>query len=355
MEQKGLDDQIVEIEGKKYAISPESGYFGNTLAGQQETYIVPDKPEEPDVVEPEEVRDVNVPDVEYNPPNTIKAPWIQDVLKTQAIANRERDMFLPWEPPVRRNYMAAALEDPTAAIAARNSQLAAAQEALGAFGGRNAMTANLAAAQGQAAQDIANVVSGVNQRNVGTVNQANQFNAQLENRFNETEALRNTRQYDNTMKTLQTYMDEKNFDREQYADALANQITNMSNTYNQNQLYDYFNIDPLSGGDIRQTGAKAFQPNSEQDEWAFMNDYMEAAKRAETLGLLKDGKDNYELIAGLVAQKNKGKGYTDPREAAWKAQGRDYMSGYGGYQNKKGGEKKMRRWASPFYVGKTGI
>jgi hypothetical protein len=355
MQQKGLDDQIVEIDTKKYAISPESGYFGNTLAGQQETYIVPDKPEEPDVVEPEEVRDVNVPDVEYNPPNTIKAPWIQDVLKTQAIANRERDMFLPWEPPVRRNYMAAALEDPTAAIAARNSQLAAAQEALGAFGGRNAMTANLAAAQGQAAQDIANVVSGVNQRNVGTVNQANQFNAQLENRFNETEALRNTRQYDNTMKTLQTYMDEKNFDREQYADALANQITNMSNTYNQNQLYDYFNIDPLSGGDIRQTGAKAFQPNSEQDEWAFMNDYMEAAKRAETLGLLKDGKDNYELIAGLVAQKNKGKGYTDPREAAWKAQGRDYMSGYGGYQNKKGGEKKMRRWASPFYVGKTGI
>jgi hypothetical protein len=355
MEQKGLDDQIVEIAGKKYAISPESGYAGNTWIGQQETYIVPDKPEEPDVVEPEEVRDVNVPDVEYNPPNTIKAPWIQDVLKTQAIANRERDMFLPWEPPVRRNYMAAALEDPTAAIAARNSQLAAAQEALGAFGGRNAMTANLAAAQGQAAQDIANVVSGVNQRNVGTVNQANQFNAQLENRFNETEALRNTRQYDNTMKTLQTYMDEKNFDREQYADALANQITNMSNTYNQNQLYDYFNIDPLSGGDIRQTGAKAFQPNSEQDEWAFMNDYMEAAKRAETLGLLKDGKDNYELIAGLVAQKNKGKGYTDPREAAWKAQGRDYMSGYGGYQNKKGGEKKMRRWASPFYVGKTGI
>ena len=361
MKQKGLEDHFVEMDGKIYPkTSPESGYFGNTLAGQQETYIIPGEPEEPevvepDVVEPEEVRDVNVPDVEYNPPNTIKAPWIQDVLKTQAIANRERDMFLPWEPAVRRNYMDVALEDPTAAIAARNSQLAAAQEALGAFGGRNAMTANLAAAQGQAAQDIANVVSGVNQRNVGTVNQANQFNAQLENRFNETEALRNTRQYDNTMKTLQTNMDEENFDREQYADALGNQITNMSNTYNQNQLYDYFNIDPLKGGDIRQTGAKAFQPNPEQDDWAFMNDYMEAAKRAETLGLLKDGKDNYELISALVAQKNKGKGYTDPREEAWKAQGRDYMSGYGGYQSKKGGEKKIKKWASPFYVGKTGI
>lgn len=361
MRQKGLDDQIVTIGGKDFIISPEDTYFGNTTVGQQEHYIIPGEPEEPkvvepDVVEPEEVRDVNVPDVEYNPPNTIKAPWIQDILKTQAIANRERDMFLPWEPAVRRNYMDVALEDPTAAIAARNSQLAAAQEALGAFGGRNAMTANFTAAQGQAAQDIANVVSGVNQRNVGTVNQANQFNAQLENRFNETEALRNTRQYDNTMKTLQTYMDEKNFDREQYADALANQITNMSNTYNQNQLYDYFNIDPLSGGDIRQTGAKAFQPNPKQDDWAFMNDYMEASKRAKTLGLVdKNGNVDPELVKSLIAQKNKGSGYTDPREEAWKAQGRDYMSGYGGYQSKKGGEKKMKKWASPFYVGKTGI
>jgi hypothetical protein len=373
MQQKGLNDQIVTIDGKQYAISPESGYFGNTLAGQQELYTVPG---EPDPIEtpcdackdgsiPEkdengncmpcpEIEAPDVPDVAVEGMPPIKEPWIQDVLKTQAIADRRRALHLPWQPSVRRNQMDVVLEDPTRAIAARNSQLAAAQEAMGAFGGKNQLMANLAAAQGQASDDIANVVAGVNQRNVGTVNQANQINAGLEQQFNQLEDQRATTQYNDTVRSLQTFMDEQNFDREQYADAMANMITNMSDTYNMNQMYDLFNIRPLAGGDVQQVGSKAFQPSAQANEWAFMNDYVEAAKRAKTLGLTdKDGNVDPNVLQAIIAQKQASGGYTHPRETAGQSQMRDYMAGYRG--RKKGGESKMKKWAVPFYTGKMGM
>ena len=88
-----------------------------------------------------------------------------------------------------------------------------------------------------------------------------------------------------------------------------------------------------------------------------MQDYMEAAKRAKALGLTRTDKNGEvsvdpEMIKMLLAEKN-GRGYaTDPREEAWKAQGRQ-VGGYG--YNKKGGENKVKKWASPFYTGKMGV
>ena len=299
-----------------------------------------------------------MPETELPPPSAVKSPWIQDIIKTQAIADRERDMFLPYQPPVRRNYMDAVLEDPTRQIAAINSGRAASEQALGAFAGPQQMAARSAQGQGQAIDAIANAVGGVNSRNVQTLNNANRMNAQLDSQFNQLEDSRNTKLYDDTAKTLQTYMDEKNFDREQYADATANMITNASNTYNMNQMYDYFNVDPLSGGDISQTGSKAFNPQPEADRWAFMDDYMEAARQAKAAGLTvknKDGTTSVDpnVMASLVQQAN-ARGYSgDPREARWKGQAR--QQGAGGYQQKRGGEKKKKKWATPFYTGKMGI
>ena len=372
MRQKGLDDQIVTIDGVDYIISPEDTYFGNTTVGQSELYTIPGEPppkETPcdackDGSVPQKDADGNclpcpeieapeVPDVAVEGMPPIKEPWIQDVLKTRAIADRRRRLGLPWQPATQRRYMDVILEDPTRAIAARNSQLASAQEAMGAFGGKNQLMANLAAAQGQAADDIANVVAGVNARNVGTVNQANQVNAGLAQQFDQLETARATKLYDDTNLALEQFLNEQNFDREQYADAMANLITNMSDTYNYNQLYDLFNIRPLRGGDVEQVGSKAFQPTSQADEWAFMDDYMEAAKRAKAAGLVdKDGNVDPNVVNAIIAQKQGRVGYTDPREAAWKDQYRSYL---GGYRSKKGGEPKMKKWAVPFYTGKMGI
>ena len=281
-------------------------------------------------------------------------PWIQDIIKSQAIADRERDMFLPWQPEVRRTSMEVMLEDPNRAINAANALYGATAQALGAFGGKSQLMANLTGAAGQTADNVANLISGVNARNVATVNHANQINANLEAQANQLEDTSNIEQYNDTQKVLQTYMDENNFDREQYADAQINLLTNMANTYNVNQLYDYFNIDPLRAGAVEQSGAKAWQPTPEQDEWAFMNDYMEAAKRAKAAGLVdKEGNVSQSVIEGLLAQKMGQRNYTDPREEAWKQQYRNYMAG--AQSVKKGGEKKMAKWAVPFYTGKMGV
>ena len=396
--QSGVDDDQWTYNGVTYDISPVDGAFGNTTVGQRENTSVPEYPCQPCPDGPDKgkvlPRDENgkcpcgecpqcpegsepgtptasepcpctekrktpeVPETELPPPSAVKSPWIQDIIKTQAIADRERDMFLPYQPPVRRNYMDAVLEDPTRQIAAINSGRAASEQALGAFAGPQQMAARSAQGQGQAIDAIANAVGGVNSRNVQTLNNANRMNAQLDSQFNQLEDSRNTKLYDDTAKTLQTYMDEKNFDREQYADATANMITNASNTYNMNQMYDYFNVDPLSGGDISQTGSKAFNPQPEADRWAFMDDYMEAARQAKAAGLTvknKDGTTSVDpnVMASLVQQAN-ARGYSgDPREARWKGQAR--QQGAGGYQQKRGGEKKKKKWATPFYTGKMGI
>ncbi len=389
--QSGIDDDTFTFNGVTYTISPEDAAFGNTTVGQREQSTVPIYPCKPCPSGPDKgkvpERDENgncpcgecetcpegkVPGIpsesepcpckdapKIDEPEdavmrepTPMTPFVQDLLKTQAIADRERDMFFPWEPGVRRTSVEAMLEDPNRAINAANAQYGTTAQALGAFGGKSQLMANLTGAAGQTADNVANIISGVNARNVATVNNANRVNADIEMQLNQLEDASRVRQYDNTQKVLQTYMDEKNFDREQYADAMANTITNMANAYNVNQMYDYFNIDPMSGGAIYQSGAKAFQPSPEQDEWAFMNEWMEATKRAKTLGLTdKDGNVDPAVITGILQAKGGQRNYTDPREEQLKAMNQ-YMSGYQG-SGKKG--KEIKKWATPFYTGKMGI
>ena len=389
--QSGVDDDQFTFDGVTYDISPIDSAFGNTTVGQREKSTVPiypckpcpsgpDKgkvperdengkcpcgdcptcpegqvPGTPSDAEPcpcEDAPKIDEPEDAVMIEPTPMTPFIQDLLKTQAIADRERDMFFPWEPAVRRENVETMLEDPNRAINAALSQYGTTAEALGAFGGKSQLMANLTGAAGQTADNVANLISGVNARNVASVNNANRVNTEINMRLNQMEDASRIRQYDNTQKVLQTYMDEKNFDREQYADAMANTITNMANAYNTNQMYDYYNIDPMSGGAIYQSGAKQFAPSPEQDEWAFMNDWMEATKRAKALGLVDDeGQVDSSVIKGILEAKSGQRNYIDPREEQLKAMNQ-YMSGYQG-SGKKG--KEIKKWASPFYTGKMGI
>ena len=353
-------------------ISKAEGFYGNNTLNQflqvKEPITPPDAEDAPcdkcpDGSIPEkdengvclpcpEIEGPEVPDVGEEALPATKEPWIQDIIKAQAIADRERDMFLPWQPGVRRADMDVVLQDPTRGIAGLTSQAKAQAEAIGAFAGPQSTAARTAQTQAKLAENIADYTARVNAENVQNVNRAQAMKAQLESQANMLEDARAVKQYDDTMKTLQTYIDEKNFDREQYADSMANLITNMSNTYNVNQLYDYFNIDPLSGGDITRTGySKQFSPSPQQDQWAFMNDYMEAAKRAKAAGLVdKQGNVDPSIVQAFATGSQMASDYTDPKEEAWKAQARQYMSGY----QKRGGESKIKKWATPFYTGKMG-
>jgi len=358
---------------KNKNISKAEGFYGNNTLNQFLQVKEPITPPSPDAEDvqcekcpdgsiPEkdengvclpcpEIEGPEVPDVGEEALPATKEPWIQDIIKAQAIADRERDMFLPWQPGVRRADMDVVLQDPTRGIAGLTSQAKAQAEAIGAFAGPQSMAARTAQTQGKLAESIADYTARVNAENVQNVNRAQAMKAQLESQANMLEDARAVKQYDDTMKTLQTYMDEKNFDREQYADSMANLITNMSNTYNVNQLYDYFNINPLAGGDITRTDySKDFSPSPQQDEWAFMDEWMEATKRAKDLGFTdKDGIVDPSVITGILSAKSGQRNYVDPREEQLRVMNQQGYQGDG----KKG--KEIKKWAIPFYTGKMGI
>ena len=360
----GVDDQTIQIGADTYNISPEDEHFGDTTAGERESLTIPEdeiieiieegcdecpkgtKPaptdENPCACEDiPPLDDVEVPE-EIAP--TPMVPFIQDILKTNAIANRKRDVFLPWEPAEQKTRYDFALEDPTRLIAASNSDANAAMKAAATFAGPQALGARSSAIQGQNARAIADAIGGVNQRNVGVINQGNQITAQFEDAYNQRNNASKRRVYDNTTRSLQLAMDEQNFDREQYADQMANQITNASNAYNANSMRDYYAIDPLSGGNIYMKNSKAFEAAPEANRYAAIDNAVDMAKRYyEGIGL--------EATPEMMnAWMNLDQPAQTPNES--RAQ-REYRNQPPYLKNKKGGA--IKKWASPFYTGKMGI
>lgn len=222
--------------------------------------------------------------------------WLQDLIQLNAIANRDREMFLPFQPGVANVDLGYVLEDPTRAIASINERLGIQTQAAGAFGGPQALAARTAQAQGRAAAEIANELARVNQRNVGTINQGLAMQAQATMGLDRERRDRTVKQYDDTQAVLQRYMDEKNYDREQYAQALSNALTNRANTYNLNSIQDYYQIDPSSGGMIGQFSGKAFEPAPLPDPYANIKQYAEMARMFKAAGI----EPTPELIQGAM-------------------------------------------------------
>ncbi len=204
--------------------------------------------------------------------------WLQDLIKMNAVANRKRKKFYPWEPAVENLEVNWLLEDPTRAIAATNEQLGLMGESISSFAGPQSLNARMANAQGKAAANIANVIAGVHNRNINTTNKGLALQTQYDSYLNAERRKRSKSLYDNTQVVEQKYMDEKNFDREQMAGLVANAYTNAMNTYNLNSLNDYYNIDPSTGGAIGFKGGNPLD-ESEQSESDYMDKYMKARKR----------------------------------------------------------------------------
>lgn len=258
---------------------------------------------------------------------------IGDQLKLGALAMRDRDMFLPYRQSVQIPTSGYILEDPTRAIAADTEQLNIGLQAIGAFAGPQSLAARSSQAQGQAAKNIANTISRVQQRNVGTVNRGKIVDAQFRAAA-ETEQRKNIADVvDATNLTLQNYMDEKNLDREQFADLMANAYTNRANTYNLNTMYPYYNIAP--------DGTVQFAPGA-TPQLAFSREavdpYDEMTRRALDL---QDQKLDASTI-NLILKNTYG-------------QGVDEMTGVntGGVPVVRKG-KEVKKYAVPFYTGKAG-
>ena len=295
------------------------------------------------------------------PPATLKPPakrpdaewWLQDLIQLNAIANRERDMFFPFQPAVANVDLGYVLEEPTRAIAATNERLGIQTTAAGAFGGPQALAARTAQAQGQAAAEIANEVARVNQRNVSTINQGLAQQAQMDMLLGRERRDRVVKEYDDTQAVLQKYMDEKNYDREQYAMTLSNAITNRANTYNLNSIQDYYQIDPTTGGMIGQFSSKAFEPVALPDPNKNINEYADIARKLKASGI----EPTAELIQGILGQQVTPTSQETNAQRAFRAMppGFGYSYAPGMYQQPKGQKgKEVKKAVVPFFIGKIG-
>jgi hypothetical protein len=294
-------------------------------------------------------------------PDPYKGPdaefWIQDMLKMGALAMRDRDMFLPWEPTVQTVQADYVLEEPTRQLADVNEQFNIASQAIGAFAGPQSLNARISEAAGNALRANANTFAQVHGRNINTVNQGKRFNATMEERANTQRNQSLTNQYDNTQLTLQNYMDEKNLDREQMADLTANAYTNMANTYNLNTLYPYYNIDPLTGGMINWVGG-APPLNLSKEAANQRGQFDGMGQRAlelkgqnlddSTINLILEREYPMASTAGRKKPVPSGNAQTDAvNMTRWE-------SGIpGGYPTAKKG-KEVKKYAVPFYIGKIG-
>jgi len=351
-------------------VSKADFWYGNTTLGQKDQLNITKTYKPSEVVVEEEEDPFTPPEVGPAKPKPNADFWKQDLIKMNAIANREREMFLPWQPEVEDVQVGYDVIDPTRTIAAINEQNSILMGANNMYSGAAQGSARNSAAVGKTMKAVADAVNDIQAKNVGIVNRGEYQNAMIDMKINRERRDRNVKEYDDTIQSAQAYMDEKNFDREQYADAYANALTNRANTYNMNLTQDYFNIDPMTGGMIGQVGARAFdavQPADNQE--AFLNSY---AKLKRNLGA--DFKMTPEMVTTFM---NMGSSST-PQQTNIQAEYQNAMMNPNlnpfaypgnntnmttlpGYNpSSRGTEitgrktKKLKRMAVPFYSGKMG-
>ena len=318
------------------------GKFGEYTLNRRDFTGLPEK-EEPEEEDPQE---------DPLPPGKVPAVpdfYRQDMVKMDALSKRDRDLLTPSRMAVEQIELDPVLLDPTRAIAAINEQAAIGADAAGMFGPQT-LSANIARNTGTAFKNIANTLGKYDAANVGILNKADAFQAQLDMRTDAAERANYADVFDGTNLAIQNYMDERNLDREQFADLYANALTNRANTYNLNTLIPYFDIDPRSGGMIGNVDtAGLFKPMQPADPYANLEKMGQFAQYAKSLGLSDDLVSKL-LVGSGAANPGQPSGYANTAAAGYAAN-----AGNLGYQGNTVGKKgrEVKAPAVPFYIGTT--
>ena len=344
-EKEGITkDQFISQYGfdasKSKGTNAIDGLFGEYTLNRRDFVDIPE-PEPTPEPEPEPEKEPEKELEGYTP----REPefWLQDKAKMSALAARDRDLFLPFEKPVERVEMDPQLMDPTRAIAAINEQKNISDSALAQFAGPQSFSARSSKNAGTALKAVSDTTARYDAANVGILNKADAFQAQIDMNIGAREDARAKRLYDNTVLAQQRYMDEQNLDREQMADMYADAVTNKMNTYNLNTLFPYFDIMPGTGGNIEITDTKAFDPVQPEDPYKRITELAKIKTMMENAGVKDpDGK----ILASIY----------NPQTSLPMNNLQASTQGVGvnnlGYQGKKG--KEIKRYAVPFYTGKMG-
>lgn len=291
-------------------------------------------------------------------PDPDKEWWKQDINNVLALNAIDDELYLPWAPQLEDQKIDYVLDDYTGRVNANLAAQNTMANALGAYGPQAIARSNI---QGKTLDANAKSINQVNQNNVRTMNQVATMQPQLDMKVDIANNATNKQLYDDTTVALQNAQNFKNWKTGKYNELYNAGITNAANTYNMNQLYDYYNVNPLKGGDVE------FGPNGKRLMKESQGNQTQAniekwQRLQELVGKDKDGnqnevtKDMWERIYGPDTSSN-----VQRTNAQQELINQGAPVGYDAARNimttsQKGKEiKKLSKWAVPFYSGKMGM
>lgn len=292
---------------------------------------------------PEETKPLEVP-----PVNNYKQPqpewWAQDVNNLRTLGLIDDNLYLPWAPDAAPGKIDYVLDDWRGAVNANTAAANTMANALGAVGGPQAVAnSNI---QGQTMNANAQAINRVNTNNVGIMNQVAPMQAQLNMQTDALNQARNIKVYDDTQKTLQASDNFKNWKINKQNELFNTALTNRANTYNLNSTYDYYAIDPTTGGPIYYKNGKALQnvgPQPDKQK-AFIDAYTKLRRDLPSTEKIDEGV--MKMYMSLASNEN-----PDITNSQLEQQKRG-MTSYVQPQMRTG--KEIKRMIVPFYTGKMG-
>jgi hypothetical protein len=343
-----LDDEWNKrrFDGKRggYTVNAP-GFDMDYQPGDEQFMDLPDDPEEKKKIPPSK-------------PDPEKEWWKQDVNNILALNAIDDELFLPWAPQLEDQKIDYVLDDYTGRVNANLAAQSTMANALGAYGPQAIARSNI---QGKTLDANAKAINQVNQNNVRTMNQVATMQPQLDMKVDMANNATNKQLYDDTTVALQNAQNFKNWKTGRYNDLYNAGITNAANTYNMNQLYDYYNVNPLKGGDVEfGPNGKRLMKDSQGDQT------QENIKKWQTLQELvgKDDKGVQREVTKDMWDRIYGPNSSNTNTRTNAQQELINQGAPVGYdaargmlnQSQKGKEiKRLSKWAVPFYSGKMGM
>jgi len=279
---------------------------------------------------------------EYIPPNP--QFWAQDINNLNTLGLIDDNLYLPWAPDMNPGKVDYVLDDWRGAANANSAAANTMANALGAVGGPQAVVnSNI---QGQTMDANAQAINRVNTNNVGIMNQMAPMQAQLDMQVDGINQARNIKVYDDTQKTLQNSDNFKNWKIAKQNELFNTAITNRANTYNLNSTYDYFAIDPTTGGPIYYKNGKAYEKVGTQADYlkGFYDQVVDYERQT--------GKPMPDALVKALYPGQMANNTPDVTNAQLEMQRRGAPQGYPQDNGKSG--KEIKRMIIPFYTGKMG-
>lgn len=308
LEGKKNEKGVNELEAS--GLSRADGDYTNTTAGEVSFFdvskIKPKAESEKTVVDevvtkdepykwdPTKIGNINTS------PKSMNAPfWTQDINNiNRALASKmaikKYDNFVPG---TNLETADTAYYSPERAIAAINQQVQTGMNASESFTGSQQQAANFAQMQGQAMDQVANVISDYADKNVGIFNQTEQYNTQLANQKAMQDANMQKLAHDERVTLNQNYDNAIQAAKDKITFAYNNALTNRGETQALNLMTPNYQVDPITGLTTFKPSANIFTGKANQMDIA--DEFQQLKKKMPNV---KD-----ETIAKILIGQHSGK------------------------------------------------